>query len=331
MILADKIIRLRKKNGWSQEELAEKLNVSRQAVSKWEGAQTVPELDKILQLGNLFGVTTDYLLKDEIENEEYTDGISDPGIRKITLAEANEYLDIRKRASIRIAIATILCIISIFPLLLLGTASEDPTFFLSENLACGIGLVAMFPIISVAVILFVRTGFESAPYAFIDKEPFEAEYGVIGLARDAQKKYRRTYTRLNIIGTSICILSPIPLICASFTGKEMLTVIMLTLTMLIAGVGAMFFIVAGVKWASMQKLLKEGEYTPKEKKKSKIRETVGVVYWLFATAIFFIWTFQSDAFSLRYSGLIWLVAGVLFPAVLIICDLITDKNEKDKK
>jgi len=47
MILADKIIRLRKKNGWSQEELAEKMDVSRQAVSKWESAQTVPDLEKI--------------------------------------------------------------------------------------------------------------------------------------------------------------------------------------------------------------------------------------------------------------------------------------------
>ena len=66
MILADKIVRLRKKNGWSQEELAQKMNVSRQAVSKWESAQTIPELEKILQLGALFGVTTDYLLKDDI-------------------------------------------------------------------------------------------------------------------------------------------------------------------------------------------------------------------------------------------------------------------------
>ena len=72
MILADKIVRLRKKNGWSQEELAQKMNVSRQAVSKWESAQTIPELEKILQLGALFGVTTDYLLKDDMELEEFT-------------------------------------------------------------------------------------------------------------------------------------------------------------------------------------------------------------------------------------------------------------------
>ena len=50
MILADKIIQLRKKAGWSQEELAEQLQVSRQSVSKWESAQSVPDLERILQM-----------------------------------------------------------------------------------------------------------------------------------------------------------------------------------------------------------------------------------------------------------------------------------------
>ena len=67
MILADKIIELRKKNGWSQEDLAEKLDVSRQSISKWEGAQSIPDMNKILKLSEVFSVSTDYLLKDEIE------------------------------------------------------------------------------------------------------------------------------------------------------------------------------------------------------------------------------------------------------------------------
>ena len=78
MILADKIIALRKKAGWSQEELGEKLGVTRQSVSKWEGAQSVPDMDKILQLSRLFGVTTDYLLKDELGEPEYTAEESSP-------------------------------------------------------------------------------------------------------------------------------------------------------------------------------------------------------------------------------------------------------------
>lgn len=65
MILADKIIEERKRIGLSQEELAEKLNVSRQSVSKWEGAQSIPDINRIIMLAEIFGVTTDYLLKDD--------------------------------------------------------------------------------------------------------------------------------------------------------------------------------------------------------------------------------------------------------------------------
>ena len=102
MILADKIVRLRKKNGWSQEELAQKMNVSRQAVSKWESAQTIPELEKILQLGALFGVTTDYLLKDDMELEEFTSETIDSGVRQISIEEAGTYL-VQSRESGRLS------------------------------------------------------------------------------------------------------------------------------------------------------------------------------------------------------------------------------------
>lgn len=68
MIFADKLIRLRKQAGLSQEELASELNISRQSVSKWEQAQSILDLDKIIQLSTFFNVSTDYLIKDEIEN-----------------------------------------------------------------------------------------------------------------------------------------------------------------------------------------------------------------------------------------------------------------------
>ena len=76
MILADKIIEERKKNGWTQEDLAQKLGVSRQSVSKWESAGAIPDLKKIIQLADLFGVSTDYLLKDEVEKENDFDLIA---------------------------------------------------------------------------------------------------------------------------------------------------------------------------------------------------------------------------------------------------------------
>ena len=67
MILADKIIKLRKKNGWSQEELAEKMNVSRQAVSKWERSEASPDTDNLISLAEVYGVSLDELLKGKTE------------------------------------------------------------------------------------------------------------------------------------------------------------------------------------------------------------------------------------------------------------------------
>ena len=325
MILADKIIRLRKKNGWSQEELAEKMQVSRQAVSKWEGAQTAPDLEKVLMLSNLFGVTTDYLLKDEIEDEEFTDENVDTSVRRITLAQANDFLEWRKSASIRIALGTFLCIIAVIPLLILGAASEVPAYNISENAAGGIGLTALFVIAAIAVAVFIFCGFRNAPFDFIDKEPFETEYGVKGMVKERQKAYKCIYTKCIVIGTCICILSPIPLFLGAFTEKEFFTVIMLTATMLLAGIGAVFFIVSGVRWASMQKLLKEGEFAPQEKRKSSIKETVGTIYWLTAAAVYLGWSFLSNDWEITW--LVWPIAGILFAVVMCLCNLAADREK----
>ena len=78
MPLADRIIELRKKQGWSQIDLADRLDVSRQSVSKWEMAQAVPELDKIIKMSELFAVTTDYLLKDDAPGPDSAGGAPPP-------------------------------------------------------------------------------------------------------------------------------------------------------------------------------------------------------------------------------------------------------------
>ena len=69
MKLSEKIVGLRKINGWSQETLAEKVNVSRQAVSRWENGTAQPDASNILQLSKLFGVSADYLLNDAYESD----------------------------------------------------------------------------------------------------------------------------------------------------------------------------------------------------------------------------------------------------------------------
>ena len=327
MILADKITNLRKKNGWSQEELAEKMQVSRQAVSKWEGAQTVPDLDKVLMLSQLFGVTTDYLLKDEIEEETFTDDADQAPVKRISLALANEFLEWRKQAANRIAGATFLCIVSIIPTCLLSAATELPGCPISENLAEGISLVTLLILIAPAVAIFLSCGFKNAPYEWIEKEPFDTEYGVDGMVREKQKTYRTVYMQCNIIATCLCILSAIPLIIGSYMEQEFMSVILLSVTLLLAGMGVVLFIIAGVRWASMQKLLKEGDYAPQDlqdQRKSRIKKNIGKAYWLTATAIYLGWSLPGNW---GFTWIVWPIAGLLFGVVMCLCNLILDNRQ----
>ena len=328
MILADKIIRLRKKNGWSQEELADKMNVSRQAVSKWESAQTIPDLEKILQLGTLFGVTTDYLLKDEIEEEEFSnDDSSDTTVKKISIEEANTYLEQRKLASWRIALATFLCILSPIALIVLTTLSGLPNPIITETTASAVGLIVLFAFILCAVPIYIYCGFKNEPYAFLDKNiPFELEYGVKGLVTEKKNAFRPTYIAYNIIATCVCIFSVVPLVLLSFSENEVLVAVALALLMIIAGIGAGMFIVAGTQNASMQKLLKEGDFTEKEKKRTSVKEIVGFCYWGILTAIYLAVSFLNNQWHL--SWIIFAVGGILFPVVMCICNYIADKGNK---
>ena len=329
MILADKIIKLRKKNGWSQEELADKMNVSRQAVSKWESAQTIPDLEKILQLGTLFGVTTDYLLKDEIEDEELTnDTTSDTTVKRISIEEANEYIEQRKKSSWRLALATFLCILSPITIMVLSILSELPNSIITETMAGAVGLTVLFAFVLCAVPIYIYCGFKNQPYAFLDKNiPFELEYGVKGLVTEKKNAFRPTYISYNIIATCICIFAVVPLVLLSFTENEILVAVALGLLMIIAGIGAGMFIVAGTQNASMKKLLREGEFTEKEKNRTGIREAVGFCYWGILTAIFLAWSFLTNQWHI--SWLVFAIGGVLFPIVMMLCNLIADKDKKD--
>ena len=329
MILADKIIKMRKKNGWSQEELADRMNVSRQAVSKWESAQTIPDLEKILQLSTLFGVTTDYLLKDEIEDEEFTsDPSSDTTVKRISIEEANAYIEQRKKAAWRIALATFLCILSPIALIVLSILSELPNPLVSEITAGAVGLTVLFGFIICAVPIYIYCGFKNQPYAFLDKNiPFELAYGVKGLVTEKKNAFRPTYIAYNIIATCVCIFSVVPLIILSFTENAMLVAVALALLMVLVGIGAGMFIVAGTQNASMQKLLKEGDFTEEEKKRTGIREVVGGCYWSILTAIYLAWSFLTNHWHI--SWLVYAIGGVLFPIVMSICDFIVDKQKEE--
>ena len=330
MILADKIVSLRKKAGWSQEELAEQLGVTRQSVSKWEGAQSIPDMDKVVQMSRLFGVTTDYLLKDEIE-EQAAALVEESPLRRVTMAQAADYLARRRAAAPKVAFAVLLCIVSPVTLLLLAAMSEVQRFPISGNTAAGIGLCVMLVLVAVAVSIFLRTAAEVRDYRFLEEEPFETEYGVTGMVRQRQREYADTRTRYTTIGAVLYVLAAAPLFAAvCVNGSDLLYVAAVGALLVLVGIGCLFLVNAGVYSGAMEQLLEEGDYTRGQKKHHKVRGTVTTIYWLAAVAVFLVYTYgPSGNGQPQYSWIIWAVAGVLYAAVMGVVRLLLrgGKNE----
>ena len=329
MILADKIIELRKKEGWSQEELAEKLSVTRQSVSKWEGAQSIPDLDKVVQMSRLFGVTTDYLLKDELEESQPAECNAAPVLRRVTMAQASDYLALRRAAAPKMALATMLCVFSPIALIGLGGLSElsVSAVRITEDAAAGIGLCVLIVLVAIAVALFISCGNKAKEYDFLEKEPFETEYGVTGMVKERQKAFKPAYDRMNLTGTMLCILSVLPLFAAAISGWDFLAVMAVCVLLALVGIGTYFFVYGGTVNGAMEKLLEEGDYTRYEKSRKNITGPVSVIYWLVVTAIFMLYTFGPNGNGQpKYSWIIWAIAGVLYAAVLAGIKLIRNRK-----
>lgn len=332
MILADKIINLRKKNGWSQEELAEKLGVTRQSISKYEGAQSIPDLDKILKFSEIFGVTTDYLIKDELEEEEYApsqmqenESESDRSVHKVTMEMANEYLQIIDWSAGKTAFATMLCILSPIVLLMLGAMSEMPDYHISENAAAGIGICVLIVLIAIAVTIFILCGMKTKKYEFMEKEDIETAYGVSGMVKEKRDAYHSMYVTQLVIGIACCICSVIPLFgTLAVSESDFYMVSAVCMLLALVAIGTYFIVRSAAKMNAMNQLLEEEDYTRQKKHENKKMSGPVTVYWLIATAIYLAWSFTTNDWDRTW--IIWPVVGVLFPAFYAIVSGIRKKS-----
>lgn len=332
MILAEKIINLRKKNGWSQEELAEKLGVTRQSISKYEGAQSIPDLDKILKLSEIFGVTTDYLIKDELEEEEYApsqmhenESESDRSVHKVTMEMANEYLQIIDWSAGKTAFATMLCILSPIVLLMHGAMSEMPNYHISENAAAGIGICVLIVLIAIAVTIFILCGMKTKKYEFMEKEDIETVYGVSGMVKEKRDAYHSMYVTQLVIGIACCICSVIPLFgTLAVSESDFYMVSAVCMLLALVAIGTYFIVRSATKMNAMNQLLEEEDYTRQKKHENKKMSGPVMVYWRIATAIYLAWSFTTNDWDRTW--IIWPVVGVLFPAFFAIVNGIRKKS-----
>lgn len=340
MILADKIILLRKKMGWSQEQLAEQLGISRQSVSKWESGASIPDLDKVIKLSDLLGVSTDYLLKDELEEPAVTvvqdkegEGSWEEDVRSISAEEADTYMNISKEAAPKMALATVLCILSPITMIVLGGLSEYGSMGMSEDMAGGIGLLVLLAFILPAVMIFIWKGMQLEKYEFLEQQKVALQYGVQGIVEKRKAAFEKSYRTCIVIGTALCILAVVPLfVGAALELSDLFLVYCVAALLVIVACGVFFFVWGCTIQESFDKLLEVGDYTREKKENRKYFRIFAAIYWCVVTAIYLCLLLPGGAKAGNWkedlSWIIWPVAGVLFGAVVGIVKLVMQSKKK---
>lgn len=331
MILADKIIDLRKKNGWSQEELASQLGVSRQSVSKWESGQSIPDLDRILKMSTIFGVSTDYLLKDDAEPIDDAaptvdaPQASDETARLITMEDAYHYMSMVQMAAPRIARGVTLCILSPIVLFLLGGLSdEEGGFLLPEWSVPAVGLPVLLLFVACGVAQFILYGRQLEAYEFLEKQPIELAYGVLGVVEKRKDAYAAQHSQRLMIGVSICILAVVSLfIGAALEGVHettMYPVLGFIIMLAIAAIGVHFLVLTCTIQGGYQRLLEEGDYSREKKLHNRKNEPIATAYWCLVTAGYLLWSFLTWDWGRTW--IVWPVAGAFYGAVVAVSNMV---------
>lgn len=329
MTLADKIIQLRKMKNWSQESLAEQLDVSRQSVSKWESGASAPELDKILRLSEIFGVTTDYLLKDdraednsqsvfdEPRGESAHDFDAAPPLRRISLTEAVDFLTLTKQKAPKVAFAVGLCICSPILLIILSCCSEESGETLSAGLAAGLGITILLLMVAAAVSIFIPFGIKMSSYAFLTKESFLLEPQAAEHVLSEKKAFDPVFVRRITFGVCLCIVSVLPLIIGGIMELPGSRIgLLVGLLLFLVSIAVYQFVTAGMIHGSHHQLLQIEEYSAQAKAANKITDAVAGAYWCVVTAAFLCYSLITHDW--KHSWIIYPCAGVLFGAIAAI-------------
>jgi len=326
MILADKIAQLRKKLGWSQEELAEKMNVSRQSVSKWESTNSIPDLNKIILLAEIFDVSTDSLLKDNVEVLDPLSENLEAGVIKISLEKALAYVENKLEISALITKGVILCVCSVIPLFFFLAMAETNRLNLTGSLASAIGIVSILIMVSIAIFFFIRTNQYENDITPIENEVFELEYGVHSVISEKLQKFRSTYNLRLSVGIFLFIISFVPLMFASifWRGSEV-TLMMLIVLILIIASGIYIISPVAAKYDAYNNLLKDSSLETEKSKRAKRAEKLAAFYWPLLVAIYLGWSLWTMDWGVTW--IVWPVGAVLFAALFGLMELLNkDEN-----
>lgn len=332
MTFSEKISALRKQKGWSQEELAEKLMVTRQAVSKWESAQSMPDLDKLVQLSEALGVSTDYLLKDEQAQSAPVPATAEQTVkpRHVTQEEARRYLQLQTAAIPKTTLGVALCVWSPIALIGLPVLRLTLNWGFPEEICSGIGLCVLLVMVAAGVALLLTASGKLREFEYLEREPIETDNGAREQALHMQREMASFCTRQNTIGVVLCILSVLPLfalVCVPGVPDGYYSLAVCALLLLV-GIACLLLVRMGSMRGAFDKLLEQGDYTRENKAKSRFVGAVSAAYWLVVTAAFLFYTFGPNGNGQpQYSWFIWAIAGVLYGALMAALSVYRKKSK----
>ena len=332
MTFSEKISALRKQKGWSQEELAEKLMVTRQAVSKWESAQSMPDLDKLVQLSEALGVSTDYLLKDEQAQSAPVPATAEQTVkpRHVTQEEAKRFLQLQMAAIPKTTLGVALCVWSPIALIGLPVLRSTLNWGFPEEICSGIGLCVLLVMVAAGVALLLTASGKLREFEYLEREPIETDNGAREQALHMQREMASFCTRQNTIGVVLCILSVLPLfalMCVPGVPDGYYSLAVCALLLLV-GIACLLLVRTGSMRGAVDKLLERGDYTRENKAKSRFVGAVSAAYWLVVTAAFLFYTFGPNGNGQpQYSWFIWAIAGVLYGALMAALSVYRKKSK----
>lgn len=297
MTFGEKLKILRKEKGYSQEEFASLLNVSRQAVSKWESDRGTPETDKLLQISNMFGVTLDYLLKTEIPNENNpTDGYY---VSRETL---DGFLSYKRERAKKISIGVSLIIVSDF----FGCFADYRELLLPFYWGS----------IAIGVAILIWTFFQPNLYREIQTKPLIFDEALIKKFREESNKNRKRYICMIILGVLLLLFgSQFLLMFQSMIGREVCN----ALIWFIDAFSAVLLMIAGSSIHSENIITQNAEYI--EKKNSR-----GKFAWVYIALPITILAVLIGLVTNAWSPVFPII--ILFCALLVtVCKLLIEKRD----
>jgi len=189
-------------------------------------------------------------------------------------------------------------------------------------------MTVLLLMVALAVAIFITCGMKSGRFEFLEKEIIETEYGVTGMVKERKAAYQETYTRGNVIGVCLCILSLVPLfVTVMFSNNGFYYVIAVCMMLTLIAVGVFLMVRVGNIWGGFNMLLEEGDYSrEKKRRQGGILGAVSTAYWVLVVAVFLLLGLGKGAWSSCW--IVWPVAALIYAAWRVVAVAVIFKDKK---